>query len=153
MQLWRISNFADLSGEGGLLAAGRWHSKGYRIIYLSDHPASALVEVLVNLEIDPDDFPESYQLLTVEVSDDVKYATIDLSQLSANWQGDQASTRAIGDDWLIANDRALLRVPSAVVPIASNWLLNPAHPDLSRMRITDVIRAPFDPRLFKVAQR
>jgi len=152
VQLWRISNFANLSGEGGLLTYGRWHSKGRRIIYLSDHPASALVEVLVNLEIDSDDFPESYQLLTIEVPDDVKFATIDLSQLSANWQDNLASTRAIGDKWLIANDRALLRVPSAVVPLASNWLLNPVHPDLSRMRITDVIRAPFDPRLFKVAQ-
>ena len=153
MQLWRISNFADLSGEGGLLASGRWHSRGHRIVYLSDHPASALVEVLVNLEIDSDDLPQSYQLLTVEVPDDVTYASIDPSAVPADWRTDLASTRALGDQWLRANERALLRVPSAIVPLASNWLLNPAHPDVSRIGIGDVIRAPFDPRLFKAAER
>jgi RES domain-containing protein len=150
VKLWRISDFADLSGEGGVLASGRWHSKGHRIIYLSDHPASALVEVLANLEIDLEDFPESYQLLTVDISDDAMFDTIEISQLSANWQDNRDFTRAIGDEWLIANKRALLRVPSAIVPVASNWLLNPVHSDISKMRIIDVIRAPFDPRLFKV---
>jgi RES domain-containing protein len=150
VQLWRISDFANLSGDGGLFAYGRWHSKGRRVIYLSDHPASALVEVLVNLEIDPDDLPASYQLLTVEIADDVTYETIDPTRLSANWRHDRGATRAIGDEWLVASRNALLRVPSAVLPVASNWLLNPTHPDVSRMRITDIIRAPFDPRLFKV---
>jgi len=47
MELWRISNYADLSGAGGLQAAGRWHTRGKRIVYLADHPASALLEMLV----------------------------------------------------------------------------------------------------------
>ena len=45
MRLWRISDFADLAGEGGLLVSGRWHSRGRRIVYLSDHPATALIEI------------------------------------------------------------------------------------------------------------
>ena len=50
MELWRISNYADLSGAGdGLLAAGRWHTRGRRIVYLADHPASALLEMLVHM--------------------------------------------------------------------------------------------------------
>jgi RES domain-containing protein len=50
MELWRISNYADLSGAGGLRAAGRWHSQGKRIVYLADHPSSALLEMLVHLD-------------------------------------------------------------------------------------------------------
>jgi RES domain-containing protein len=38
-------------------------------------------------------------------------------------------------------------VPSAIVPAASNYLLNPAHADASRLSIATVTRAPFDPRL------
>lgn len=28
LTLWRISNYPDLSGKGGLEAEGRWHSRG-----------------------------------------------------------------------------------------------------------------------------
>jgi RES domain-containing protein len=72
MLLWRISNYADLSGEGGRRSDGRWHEQGRSVVYLAEHPALALLEVLVHLEIDPDDLPSSYQLLTVEVPDGLK---------------------------------------------------------------------------------
>jgi RES domain-containing protein len=148
MRLWRISNFADLSGDGGLLAAGRWHSRGRRIIYLSDHPASALIEVLVHLEVDVDDIPDSYQLVAVEVPDEIAIERIDIDALPAGWPQDLEATRALGDRWLADRRTALLQVPSAIIPHASNWLLNPAHADRARVAISDVKRAAFDPRLF-----
>jgi RES domain-containing protein len=149
VRLWRISDFADLSGDGGLLASGRWHSQGRRIVYLSDHPASALVEILVNLEIDFDDFPTSYQLLAIEIPDNVSFERTDPDELPLNWRDDPEFTRAVGDEWLMAARRALLCVPSAIVPAASNWLLNPAHPDISKVQIVDIVRAPLDPRLLR----
>jgi RES domain-containing protein len=65
MELWRISNYADLSGIGGVRAAGRWHSQGRRIVYLADHPSSALLEMLVHM--DRDLIPSTYQLLRIVV--------------------------------------------------------------------------------------
>ena len=65
MELWRISNYADLSGGGGLRAGGRWHSLGRKIVYLADHPSSALLEMLVHM--DRDLIPATYQLLRVVV--------------------------------------------------------------------------------------
>lgn len=50
--LWRISNYEDLQGLGGLYTAGRWHPLGQRVVYLSEHPVLALLEVMVHLEID-----------------------------------------------------------------------------------------------------
>ena len=70
-RLWRISNHASLSGDGGLYASGRWHTRGRRVVYLADHPASALLEVMVHLEIDAEDLPTHYQLLGVDVPDDL----------------------------------------------------------------------------------
>ena len=69
MRLWRISNHADLSGEGGRRVGGRWHERGRPVVYLSEHPALALLENLVHLEIDSEDLPSGYQLLTVDVPD------------------------------------------------------------------------------------
>jgi RES domain-containing protein len=56
--LWRISNHTALEGTGGLLASGRWHSKGRPIIYCAPDPSTALLEVLVHTgEIDLTDAP------------------------------------------------------------------------------------------------
>jgi RES domain-containing protein len=147
MRLWRISNHADLSGEGGLRASGRWHSKGRGVVYLADHPASALIEVLAHLEIDVEDFPADYQLLGVDCPDDIAVTPLDGASLPADWRTQTLLTRARGDDWLRGGATALLRVPSAIVPAASNYLLNPAHIDAKRFAIAETVRAAFDPRL------
>ena len=147
MRLWRISNHASLSGDGGLHAAGRWHSRGRRVVYLADHPASALVEVMVHLEIDAEDLPTHYQLLGIEVPDDVAVTALAETELPDGWRQQFAVTRARGDEWLRTGATALLRLPSAIVPEATNYLLNPAHADTARISIAIALRAPFDPRL------
>jgi RES domain-containing protein len=149
MRLWRSSEHADLSGRGGLQFSGRWHSRGRRIVYLSDHPASTLLEILVHLEIDPEDLPSTYQLLAVDIPDEVRFASIEDSQLAPGWRDNTAPTREFGDRWLRDNETALMRVPSAILPAAVNWLLNPAHVDATQARIAEIIRASFDARLFR----
>src|SRR4051812_36129430 len=135
MRLWRISNHASLSGDGGLYAAGRWHSRGRRIVYLADHPASALIEVMAHLEIDAEDLPTHYQLLGIEVPDDIATIIIAEIELPNGWREQISLTRVCGDDWLRTGATALLRVPSAIVPEANNYLLNPANPDAARLNI------------------
>ena len=147
MRLWRISDFADLSGVGGLMEEARWHSRGRRIVYVADHPASALLEVLVHLEVDLADLPEDYQLLVIDAPDDIPFERVEVADLPPNWQGNLASTQARGDDWLKEGKTALCCVPSAIVPFAENWLLNPLHADAARLRIARAIRVPYDPRL------
>ena len=149
MRLWRISNFADLTGKGGLLVAGRWHSRGRPIVYMADHTAATLIEMLVHFDIRLSDVPATYQLLAIDVPDDVRFAGVEMDDLPADWLTDLNATRAIGDGWLAGHTTALLRVPSAIVPAAFNWLLNPNHPDAARIKIAEIIRAPFDPRLLR----
>lgn len=149
MRLWRISSFADLTGEGGLRAEGRWHSRGQRIVYLAEHTASALLEVLVHLEIDVDDLPTSYQLHAVDIDDGASLDAIDDDALPADWRDRTDVTRAAGDRWLAENRTLLLRVPSAIVPFTSNWLLNPSHADRAIVRIADSFGVSFDPRLLR----
>jgi RES domain-containing protein len=151
MRLWRISDFVDLSGDGGLLESGRWHFQPRRVAYLADHPASALLEVIAHLEVDTDDFPDTYQLFAVDAADDIAFEAIAREDLPPDWTRHSTTTQDIGDRWLIANRTALLRVPSAIVPFAWNWLLNPLHADWARIGIGDVVRAQFDPRLLKSA--
>lgn len=131
MELWRISNYPDLSGIGGLRAAGRWHSQGRRIVYLADHPSSALLEMLVHL--DRDLIPATYQLLRVSVPDDVVIEIVG-ANLPADWRSKAMSSREVGDGWLDRSTSALLRAPSAISERGSNYLLNPAQPTPRRSR-------------------
>ena len=144
MELWRISNYADLSGIGGLRAAGRWHSQGRRIVYLADHPSSALLEMLVHM--DRDLIPASYQLLRIVAPGDVAIENID-NELPPDWRAQTLRTREIGDRWRNRSASALLRVPSAISAKGNNYLLNPEHPDAARITVAEIIKAPFDPRL------
>jgi RES domain-containing protein len=144
MELWRISNYADLSGIGGLRAAGRWHSQGRRIVYLADHSSSALLEMLVHM--DRDLMPATYQLLRIVVPADIAVETID-AELSQDWRSQTLTSREIGDRWLDRSASALLQVPSAISAKGNNYLLNPGHPDAAKIAVAEIIKAPFDPRL------
>jgi RES domain-containing protein len=144
MEFWRISNYADLSGIGGLRAAGRWHSQGRRIVYLADHSSSALLEMLVHM--DRDLMPATYQLLRIVVPADIAVETLD-AELPADWRSQTLTSREIGDRWLDRSANALLRVPSAISAKGNNYLLNPEHPDAAKIAVAEIIKAPFDPRL------
>jgi len=102
---------------------------------------------MVHLEIDAEDLPSHYQLLGVEVPDSTAITALGENDLPDGWRQQIPFTRVRGDDWLRAGASALLRVPSAIVPEAANYLLNPAHPDAARIGIASAIRAAFDSRL------
>ena len=147
MVLWRISNHTSLSGDGALRASGRWHTRGQRIVYCAQSPAAALLEILVHYEIDVSDLPTRYRLLEIAVPDDLVVEHTSLSELPADWRHRTDVTRAIGDAWLARRSAPLLHVPSAIVPETVNVLLNPAHPDATRLSITKVSDHAIDPRL------
>jgi RES domain-containing protein len=147
MELWRISSYIDLSGTGGLNAAARWHSQGRRIVYLADHPSSALLEMLVHM--DRDLVPATYQLLRIVIPADIAIERIGGGELSADWRTETMASRQVGDRRLDRSSSALLQVPSAITQQGHNFLLNPAHPDAAKIAVAEIVHAPFDPRLIK----
>lgn len=147
MSLWRISNHISLAGDGGIRASGRWHTRGHRIVYCSESPAAALLEILVHFEIDVRNLPAKYRLLKLEGPEGLAVEHVRAADLRADWRERPDITRAAGDRWLQAGRSPMLRVPSAVVPETFNVLLNPAHPDATRLTVVRVSEHVLDPRL------
>jgi RES domain-containing protein len=147
MDLWRISKYKSLSGEGGLFYSARWHTAGKRIVYLAESPAGALIEALVHLELNERNWPSHYDLLRIAVPDSIEVETIKVTD-EENWKHLQSITRSLGDAWLSSRRSALARVPSAILPNTWNVLLNPEHPAAEQIRIVETTRAEYDPRLF-----
>ena len=144
MRLWRISSYADLSGQGGMVAAARWNVLGTPIVYCADHPATALLEILVH--IDAEDLPPTYQLLEIDVPDAVKAA---VPVLPDDWKDNLAATQRIGTDFVNAARDALMEIPCIIIPFARNYLLSPAMLEDAGIRIVGTTPHPIDARLLR----
>lgn len=70
-------------------------------------------------------------------------------KLPAQWRRDPPPPELarIGDAWAQAAQSAVLAVPSALIEEETNFLLNPAHPDFSGIRIGEPQDFDFDQRL------
>ena len=143
MYLYRITKSVyadDLSGTGARLYGGRWNSIGKAVVYLAGSVSLAVLEVLVHLP--PALIPKDFVIVTFDVPDDV--SNLDTSLLPADWSQypEPISLRYYGDTFVIENKHLLLKVPSAVVPKENNYLLNPKHGKISKVKIIN--REPFD---------
>jgi RES domain-containing protein len=105
------------------------------------------LEALVHLTVPPDD----YVLLSIEIPDGLAQASVSVENLPGNWRSFPAPTQlqSFGDRFIDSQEAAVLRVPSTVVPLESNYLLNPAHPDFGQIRIGETEPYDFDLRLFR----
>jgi RES domain-containing protein len=116
---------------------------------LSSSPAAALLEIFVHFEIQPGKLPRDYKLLEITVPDNIFGKTIQITDLPPNWITEQIATQRIGDAWLEKRSSPLLEAPSAIVPRTNNYLLNPAHPETSRITIASVSQLGIDKRLLR----
>jgi RES domain-containing protein len=148
MDLWRISKYPSLTGEGGRLYSARWNSIGAPIVYLAATPPGALLEMLVHLELKATTLPPTYTLLRVSAPDKLRIPSLKVPP-GDTWKENESITRKIGDTWLKSRRSALARVPSAILPNTFNYLFNPLHPDAPRIKIAEIQRAILDPGLIR----
>jgi RES domain-containing protein len=124
------------SGDGARIAAGRWNVRGTRAIYLSGSQSLAALELLVYAGRAAFTLPLA--MFRVEIPDGVDMDTLPAEKLPANWrqQPPPESTRSLGSDWITRGSAVALRLPSVLIPEDWSYLLNPAHPDFSRVKIS-----------------
>jgi RES domain-containing protein len=142
--LWRAARrkYADLSGQGGLYNSGRWHSQGRPVVYTAEHPALALLEVRVNLDVSAELLPPDYVMLKIEAPQELAITPSEIDPSNGT------AARKAGDTWLETADTPLLRVRSVLAPESYNVLINPLHPDARLVSVLELVPFSFDPRLF-----
>lgn len=126
---------------------GRWHRQGIQIVYASDTPAGALLEVIVHTDA-TNRLKHDYVLFEIHVDPD-DILTIGPNLLPDDWRADPwpASTQEIGTFWYRQQASVVLEVPSAVVPHQRNYLVNVAHPNFEELEIQGPDPFEIDPRL------
>ena len=133
-----------LDGEGARIAPGRWNPRGRAMVYCAASPSLAVLETFVHLPPvmrRADAFPPCV-MVTVEI--DVAQA-----RFATPPDGlDLAGRRNWGADWLDGQDGVAVLLPSHVLPLENNVLLNPLHPDIATaVRLVSTEPFAYDPRM------
>lgn len=152
MDLFRISRkkyINDLSGEGARKFGGRWNFKGSAVLYTSQSESLAALETLVHAPVSA--IPDDLNLLILSVPESLRTGVIKSEELPADWRNYPAPTRLAetGTKWLESKSDLLLRVPSVLVQTEWNFLLNPNHPDMKKIKTKEIRPFGFDMRLLQ----
>lgn len=151
LTVWHITTrrFAAsaFTGEGARLYGGRWNRVGLPLVYTAQSRALALLEMLVQDE----PLRANYVLIPALIGKTVSRTTVLLSALPPNWRSAQHldALQATGQHWLASGESCVLAVPSAVVPLELNYLINPMHPDFSHIRVGEPEILDTDSRLMR----
>ena len=150
MRAWRITREIyrphALSGEGAARVGNRWNSPGVRIAYTSTSRPLAVLEMLVH--VTRDTIPENLLILPINVPDSLVQ---EAEGLPREWNAlpYSAAARRFGEHWAAERRSAALLVPSVVLPAERNLLINPMHPDYSKIAALAPERFQFDRRLLR----
>jgi RES domain-containing protein len=150
MDLFRIisEKYADdLSGTGAKLVGGRWNSKGSPVIYCSENRALALLENLVRTPLTL--LKSDLMIITIHVPDEIKAVKSILVKGHADYPA-SAETKKEGDWWVKKGKSLLIKVPSAIIPHEYNYLINPSHKDILKIKISHKEKLKIDSRLLTV---
>lgn len=150
MILWRIATETrqfqanDLSGAGAARSPGRWNEEGQAIVYCAPSIALAVLETAAHIH--DGGLPLNRYLVRIEVPAAIwrRRRTLEAANLPPTWNAIPAGSASarIGGDWLRSQGSTLLLAPSVIVPEEPVALINPMHPDASR--ITVVVERAFE---------
>ena len=139
----------DLSGEGAKIYGGRWNPVGIAGVYFSEFISLAILEILVRAG--KFTAPDAYTLLSIEIPEE-SIASIELKKLKKGWQDHIEYTRSIGEDFIKMNKTLALKFPSVIFPQEHNYLMNPLHNDLKKVKMVNSELLDLDKRLLQTIQ-
>jgi len=128
--------------------AGRWNTKGTRMIYAASSPSIALLEYLCikgNAVA-----AKPWHMIVYQIADETQIGTLEETSLPGDWNvlPHGKATQEFGKVWLDEKEYPFLKVPSARLdlrfyPMEHNLLINPDFPDLPKiLKVVDSI--PFN---------
>lgn len=152
MVVYRIANakYKDttLSGIGAEKVGGRWNEVGTRAVYCSENISLALLEYYVHSQ-NIAFLPSEILVAKIEFPDELKIE--ELVELPERWSQYPYSSKTTAVFTELAKDRNVfaLRVPSSIVGLENNVILNPLYKEFGVVTITKFIELPIDKRLTK----
>ena len=101
------------------------------------------------VHVHPSNLPTDVCVIDIEVLDTAPIISIPLPSLPENWRFGPplSSLRQAGDQWVLDKQSLMLKIPSAVMPQESNYIINPVHQDMARVTIISITNYVWDRRM------
>lgn len=133
MEVFRISReeFSKTLTSSG--SANRWNVKGQYVLYTGSSRSLSSLELIVHRGAVKPSF--SYKVMVISVADDDHlFKQINSHQLPSDWRSiaSYADLQKIGSEWYSTQESLVLKIPSAVIPLEYNYIINTEHPDFAR---------------------
>lgn len=109
---------------------GRWNTPASPMIYASEHYSTAMLEKLVH---GSGALPPNQHFVVITIPNGVSYEVCDGAKLPDWYLESATASKTYGEKWQQERRSALLVVPSVVARPERNFLLNPEHPEFSRI--------------------
>ena len=143
MRIYRLHRRQRAASDysGALRFAGRWNPAGTPILYASTALSLACLELLVHLS--PDQIPLDYVYTAAEIP---------IDPAPHDFRGslqDSEATRRYGHGWATSQSSVAIYVPSVIIPVEYNILLNPVHAGFQEVMWDTPRPFEFDPRLLR----
>jgi RES domain-containing protein len=139
------------TGEGARIAGARWNLPGTPMVYTCSTLSLCLLELFVHFDPGAADISRlNLEYRWADVPDTIPRIEARDSDLPRNWKDIPwpKSTQEQGTKWMTEGRYAVVSVPSVVVPMERNFLLNPSHPAFSEIKLGPPLAIQMDPRLF-----
>jgi RES domain-containing protein len=150
MIVYRIANVkykdATLSGIGAEKVGGRWNEVGTRAVYCSENISLALLEYYVHSE-NIANLPKEILVAKIKFPDE--FIVEKLKELPEKWDQYPYAAKTTSVFTNIAKDRNnfALRVPSTIVGLEYNIILNPLYKEFGKVEVFEFIKLRVDERL------
>ena len=132
---------------------GRWNSEGNKVLYAAESIPLAFLENMVRRQ--GVGFNNDFQIMFISVPDPVSIEEVSINDLNATWRdsNEYAACISIGDKWYNNAKSIALKVPSAVMPEAFNYVINTLHPNYQKVALVGTTNLVPDPRIEDILKR
>lgn len=152
MVVYRVANAkykdSTLSGIGAEKVGGRWNSVGTRAVYCSENISLALLEYYVHSD-DISTLPKKILIAKIQFPDDLIIE--ELEEIPDTWKDYPytSETAQVFTEFVKNRNKLALKVPSTIVGLESNIILNPLYKEFGKVEIVEFLELPIDQRLKK----
>ena len=150
MLVYRIThkNFsAELFASG---MGGRWNGAGKKVLYAAESIALAFLENMVRRQ--GVGFNSDFKIMVIEIPVATSMSFVDVADLEDGWRDfrDYTQCQNLGNQWYDEGKNMVLKVPSAVLPEAFNYVVNTEHADYKHIKLVGVTDLVPDRRIEEI---
>jgi RES domain-containing protein len=151
VRVWRIASAAHAAcdGDGARRHGSRWTPRGVPAVFTSATLSLAALERFVHTDSDLE--PVDLVAIPGDIGENILIESVHVEDLPPEWRSFPAppALALIGEQWFRASRTAVLSVPSVVIPLERNFVLNPIHREFADFSIDRSEPFSFDPRMWK----